>query len=108
MNLFRKFIPGTQLKDQSMKKLCFALLALAGFVFPLNAVTNFGAQIISYNPGTNFAPGFTNVEAVLGKPSRVNPFTEAVDPFNPPYGTNQVLTIGAGGSLTIKFARPIY
>jgi hypothetical protein len=91
-----------------MKKLCLVLLAFAGFVFGSAAATNFAARVISYNPGTNFAPGFTNIEAVLGEPSRTNPFTDATDPFNPPYGKNQVLSIGAGGSLTVKFARPVY
>jgi hypothetical protein len=45
---------------------------------------------------------------VLGEPSRVNPFGEATDPFNPPYGRDQVLSIGEGGSLTVRFDRPIF
>jgi hypothetical protein len=91
-----------------MKKFSLVLLALAGIVINSHAVSNFAARVVSYHPGSNFSPGFTNTEAVLGEPSRVNPFGEATDPFNPPYGTNQILSIGEGGSLTIKFDRPVF
>ncbi len=91
-----------------MKKISLVLLALAGFVLHSHAATNFAARVISYNPGLNFAQGYTNTSAVLGEPSRVNPYTEAVDPFNPPYGTDQILSIGEGGSLVVKMDRPIY
>ena len=45
--------------------------------------------------------------AALGEPSQVNPFGEATDPFDPPYGTNQIVSIGAGGSLVLAFHNPI-
>jgi hypothetical protein len=91
-----------------MKKISIVLLACAGFVINSNAADNFAARVVSYDPGVGFAPGFTNKSVVLGEPSRVNPYTEAVDPFNPPYGTNQVLSIGEGGSLVVKMDRPIF
>ena len=91
-----------------MKKISLVLLALAGFVFHSNAATNFAARVVSYDPGVNFAPAYTNTDAVLGEPSRVNPYTEAVDPFNPPYGINQILSIGEGGSLVVEMDRPIF
>lgn len=89
-----------------MKKL--VLLAWAGFVLHSSGAENFAARVISYDPGVNFSPGFTNPAVVLGEPSRVNPYTEAVDPFNAPYGTNQVLSIGEGGSLVVRMERPIF
>jgi hypothetical protein len=93
-----------------MNKTCLLTLAVAGalLINHSHAATNYAARIIQYDPGINFAPGFTNTDAVLGEPSRMNPFGEATDPFNPPYGRGQVLSIGEGGSLTIKFDRPIF
>jgi hypothetical protein len=92
-----------------MKKISLLALAFAGFVLNSHAdKTNFAAQVISYDPGVGFAAGYTNTDAVLGEPSRVNPFSDATEPFNPPYGQNQVLSIGEGGSLTIKFDKPVH
>ncbi len=69
----------------------------------LNAATS----VVSYDPGTSAATGFQNPLSALGAPSEINPFGESVDPFNPPYGTNQIVSIGAGGHLTLAFAAPI-
>jgi hypothetical protein len=65
------------------------------------------ASIVSYDPGTGYAPRYTNSSAVLGEPSRTNPFGETTDPFNPAYGTNQILSLGAGGSVTVQFQQPV-
>jgi len=91
-----------------MKQLSLVLLASASLALSCFAGDNFAARVISYNPGSGFAAGFTNPATVLGEPSHTNPFGEAVDPFNPPYGTNQVLSIGAGGSLTVRFDKPVF
>ena len=85
-----------------MKKISLVLLACAGVVSNSFA-GNFAERIISYNPGAGFAAGFTNPAAALGAPSKINPYGDAVDPFDPPYGTEQIVSLGAGGSLTIKF-----
>jgi hypothetical protein len=92
-----------------MKKICLLVLAGAGALFAnvSNAGTNFAARVVAYEPGVNFVAGFTNAEAVLGDISRVNPFSDPVEPFNPPYGTGQILSIGEGGSVTIQFAQPV-
>jgi len=90
-----------------MKKISIVLLACASFVIHSYAADNFVARVVSYNPGAGIDTRFTNTSAVLGEPSRVNPYTEAVDPFNPPYGTGQVLSIGEGGSLVVKMDKPI-
>ncbi|HMJ91575.1 MAG TPA: hypothetical protein VK530_17255 [Candidatus Acidoferrum sp.] len=91
-----------------MKQISLTILACASFVLSSVAATNYADAVVSYDPGVDFAVGFTYSNTVLGEPSRVAPFGEAIDPFNPPYGTNQILSVGAGGSVTIKFARRIY
>jgi hypothetical protein len=83
---------------------CAGVLSLSS----LQAASNYAARVVSYAPGLGHAPGYTHPETVLGEPSRVNPFGDAVEPFNAPYGTNQVLSIGEGGSLVIQFNRPVW
>jgi hypothetical protein len=76
----------------------------------------FAHEVISYNPGIGFAKeftsglGYTNSAAVLGEPSRITPgmFGGPVDPFNPPYLREQIVSMGVGGSLTVRFDRPIF
>src|SRR5213594_932044 len=97
-----------------MRKLIRFVSALIAscFVVPLNA--QFADSIVNYRPGTGLTPGYTNATAALGSPSRqtVDPDptfggTFPVDPFSPPYLSSQLVSIGAGGSLTVSFAVPI-
>jgi len=104
---FRIFMCGTKLKDQSMKKIQLFALAFASFVVTSHAADGFADSVVSYDPGTGYSPQFTNPAVVLGEPSRTNPYSEATDVFDPPYGKDQIVSIGAGGSLTVKFKQPI-
>jgi hypothetical protein len=92
-----------------MTKACFLALALAGFSVSITARAQYAAAVVSYVPGTGYAAGFTNAAAALGEPSRVTPGTYGgpVDPFDPPYLPSQLVSIGAGGSLTVKFSKPV-
>jgi hypothetical protein len=92
-----------------MSKFCLAALALASFLVPSTAYCQYAAEVVSYDPGTGFSRGFTNASSALGEPSRVTPgtFGGPVDPFDPPYLPSQLVSIGAGGSLTVKFPRPV-
>jgi len=109
---FRGVFSAQQTQISAMKKISkisiVLLLAGAGFVIHTHASTNFAARVIDYHPGIGFAAGYTNTAAVLGEPSRVNPFNDATEPFNPPYGKQQILSIGEGGSLTIQFDKPVH
>ncbi|NBX36495.1 MAG: hypothetical protein EBR10_04625 [Planctomycetes bacterium] len=71
---------------------------------------DFATSVISYVPGTNPANGFNNPSAALGAPERftgegISP--GAVTPFVPAFGTAEIVSIGAGGSLTLAFTPPI-
>jgi hypothetical protein len=91
-----------------MKKIQLFALAFASFVVTSQAgITGFADSIVSYDPGIGASSRFTNAAVVLGEPSTINPYTEPTDVFDPPYGTDQILSIGTGGSLTVKFKTPI-
>jgi len=78
--------------------------ALAGLSFiPFITQAQFASGVISYNPGSGFSPNFTNSGAALGAPASGSGIT----PFAPPFSTSQIVSIGAGGSLTLQFNTPI-
>src|ERR1041384_5432468 len=93
-----------------MFKIHLSSLALATALFSSTThAAPFADAVVSYNSGVGFAAGYTDPASALGEPSRVTPgqFGGPVDPFDPPYLPNQLVSIGAGGSLTLKFTRPV-
>ena len=88
-------------------KVHLLVLAAASFVSHSQAASFFADEIVQYEAGVGFSARFTHPQVALGEASRVNPFGELTDQFNPPYGTNQIVSIGAGGSLTVRFHTPI-
>ncbi len=70
----------------------------------------FATQVVSYTPGTGTSPGFDNPLVALGEPSRFTPdanFPAAVTPFSAPYKGEQIVSVGAGGSLVLAFDHPV-
>jgi len=93
-----------------MQKQSFVALALAGaLLVPTLTSAQFADAVVSYSSGTGFQPGFDTPASALGEPSRVTPgqFGGPVDPFNPPYLNSQLVSLGAGGSLTVQFNSPV-
>jgi len=84
---------------------CFAV-ALSTLLI---ARAQHAGAVVDFNAGTGGAAGYDNPAAALGEPSRVTegPFGGPVDPFAPPYLATQVVSIGTGGSLTVRFDTPI-
>jgi hypothetical protein len=98
-------------KDQPMQKKSFVALALAGALsVPTVVSAQFADSVVSYASGTGFQPGYTTPSSALGEPSRVTPgtFGGPVDPFNSPYLSSQLVSLGVGGSLTVQFNSPIF
>ena len=90
------------MKDQHMSKVRFFALASASIlVLPQTFATGFADRVVAYNPGTGFANGFTNSSSALGAP------TTSANPFSPPFRTNQIVSIGAGGALTLHMGNPV-
>ncbi len=92
-----------------MLKIRLSALALASLSVCFTSHAQYADSIVSYSPGTGFSAGFTNPVAVLGEPSRATPgaFGGPVDPFDPAYLASQLVSIGAGGWITVKFSRPV-
>jgi len=99
-----------------MKRISTIALGLAALSVVRDAqTTQFAAEVVSYKSGTGFATDwstgadYTNEAAILGPPARETPgeWGGPVTPFSPPYQLDQILSLGEGGEVTLKFARPI-
>jgi len=78
---------------------------------PVHPSNPFASDVIQYDPGSNAPSGFTDATTALGAPERFtgegSAFAGAVTPFNPPFAADEVVSIGAGGSLTVRFEQPV-
>ena len=66
----------------------------------------FATQVVRYTPGSNVPTGYDDPLASLGEPTRSTgngPYDGDVTPFNAPYLPSQVVGIGAGGELVVRF-----
>jgi hypothetical protein len=65
------------------------------------------AAVLSYDPGANPAAGYTNPSTALGAPERFTGegvFPGAVTVFNPAFGTDELVSIGTTGHLTLQLS----
>jgi hypothetical protein len=60
-------------------------------------------RVVSYTPGADVGVGYDDASRALGMPTRVNFFGDTVTPFNTPYWSTDLVTVGRGGSLTVAF-----
>lgn len=71
----------------------------------------FADAVVSYTAGTAARADLNLPASALGAPSAitVDPLwgNSAVDPFSPPYLASQLVSLGEGGSLTVRFDTPI-
>jgi hypothetical protein len=84
-----------------MKRNVLRLAIASLFVVPCSASAQFGTSVIAYERGTGFASNFTNANAALGAPA------SGATPFAPPFSVSQLVSIGAGGYLTLQLGVPI-
>lgn len=70
----------------------------------------FADTVVDYQPGIGATPGFLNPLTALGSPERFTgegSFPSAVTPFNSPFGTDEIVSIGEGGLLILAFDTPV-
>lgn len=71
----------------------------------------FADQVTSYDQGDNAAGAYTNPATTLGSPERFTGevvfFPGVVSAFNPAFGTDEIVSIGANGHLEILFDTPV-
>ena len=75
-------------------------------VLTTTAQAQFADAVASYAPGSGISTNYQHVNAALGAPTTFIGY-QNTDPFNPPYATNHLVGLGAGGSLTLSFDTPI-
>jgi MYXO-CTERM domain-containing protein len=64
-----------------------------------------GEQVVSYAPG-NARPDYQIAGAALGSINGNSGFG-AVNPFNPPFSSNDIVIIGEGGEMTLKLSAEV-
>lgn len=70
----------------------------------------FADDVVTYVPGSNPVPQYTDPSTALGSPTR---FTggdfdpRIVSVFNPAWQPDEIVSIGAGGSLVLRFDTPV-
>ena len=88
-----------------------SLLALASLSLSLVAhAIPYADSVVSYTSGTGILAGYNNANSALGSPTRsyTDPYgTWGVDPFSSAYQAAELVSIGAGGSITVGFSSPI-
>ncbi|MFI4896695.1 MAG: hypothetical protein ACIARR_02600, partial [Phycisphaerales bacterium JB059] len=66
---------------------------------------------LGYDAGSNPTPGASDPLTVLGSPERftgeVDNFPSVVSPFSPPFGGDEIVSIGSGGFITVGFEQAI-
>lgn len=99
-----------------MKNLCphslmVALVCLLGAAAPVLAGDDpFADAVIDFDLGSGGTIGFDNPQTVLGAPERFTgegTFPSVVSPFSPPFGVDEIISIGSGGWITVGFDTPI-
>jgi len=66
----------------------------------------FATSVLSYDPGSNAVAGYTDAATALGVAERFTGegvFPSGVTPFNAPFGTDELVSIGASGHLSLGF-----
>ncbi|MGE3181893.1 MAG: PEP-CTERM sorting domain-containing protein [Phycisphaerae bacterium] len=70
----------------------------------------FASTVADYSQGVGANPSYLDATTALGTPERYTGegiFPGPVSPVNPPFGTDEIVSLGTGGTLTVGFPSPI-
>jgi len=84
-------------------------LAAFGLAGPAAAADPWADHVVNYVAGSGTG-AYTNSAVTLGEPTRFiidPPYGGAITPFQAPYQTSDIVTVGNGGSLTVSFDEPV-
>jgi outer membrane protein assembly factor BamB len=86
-------------------------LLLGACAWAASAADPWADAVISYDAGSGALAGYQDPATVLGSPERytgeLGGWPQAVTPFNPPWGTDEIVSLGAGGQITLRFDEPL-
>ncbi|MBL4697568.1 MAG: hypothetical protein JKX70_01920 [Phycisphaerales bacterium] len=72
----------------------------------LTLANPYASSVLSYDAGSNSAIGYNDANTALGAAERFTGegiFPGGVTPFNPAFGTDELVSIGSGGHLDLRF-----
>lgn len=89
-----------------------ALSVFTPFCGAANAADPWADRVVSFTPGVGGAAGYDNPATALGSPTRITGeavgFPGPVTPFAAAFESDELVSIGRGGSLTVAFDEPVY
>lgn len=68
---------------------------------------SFADSVIHFEPGSGGSMGYDDPTTALGPPTRFTVDDQIVSPFVPAWSTSDIVSIGAGGSITLSFDEPV-
>lgn len=103
---------GSVLVPSSLSRsgVCGSVIAVSLFAGTAAAADPFADTVVGYVPGIGVDTSYITPGTALGSPERFTGegvFPSVVTPFNPAFGTDELVSIGRGGSLTLSFDEPI-
>jgi hypothetical protein len=86
-----------------MKVIQLTLAAASLFVMSATVHAQYADSVLSYVSGTGIATGYTNTSSALGAPA----LGSSVNPMAPSFSNSQLISIGAGGEITLQMSMAI-
>lgn len=74
---------------------------------PMLGADPWADSVVEWTPGTGGSPGYDDPGSALGEPTRITIDDELVTPFVPAWGMDELVSLGAGGSLVLRFDEPV-